>query len=129
MALSYFGTDHSQVGRYLTAKNISESRKGLLMNGLVKVPMQFCILLIGVLIFSFYLYHKAPVYFDEAKMRIANNTAYGDSLIAIEGKYNFAFNSKRYDDANIYRNQYKDMLKKHCREMMQMIPILFFCGL
>ena len=61
LALSYFGTDQSQVGRYLTAKSVSESRKGLLMNGLVKVPMQFFILLIGVLIFTFYLHHKAPV--------------------------------------------------------------------
>src|SRR5690606_29992610 len=63
LALSYFGTDHSQVGRYLTAKNVKESQRGLLMNGLVKVPMQFGILLIGVLIFSFYLHHKAPVFF------------------------------------------------------------------
>ncbi|MEI9959139.1 MAG: hypothetical protein WDM90_23140 [Ferruginibacter sp.] len=53
LALSYFGTDHSQVGRYLTAKNIKESRKGLLMNGLVKVPMQFFILLIGGTYFFF----------------------------------------------------------------------------
>ena len=52
-ALSYFGTDQSQVGRYLTAQNNTESRLGLLINGLVKVPMQFAILLVGVLIFSF----------------------------------------------------------------------------
>jgi SSS family solute:Na+ symporter len=51
LALSYFGTDQSQVGRYLTAKSLRESRMGLLMNGLVKVPMQFLILLIGVLVF------------------------------------------------------------------------------
>ncbi len=51
LALSYFGTDQSQVGRYLTAKSLKESRMGLLMNGLVKVPMQFAILLIGA--FSF----------------------------------------------------------------------------
>jgi len=112
LALSYFGTDHSQVGRYLTAKNISESRKGLLMNGLVKVPMQFCILLIGVLIFSFYLHHRAPVFFDEARMSIAHNTSYGDSLTGIENKYTAAFNSSLFEDANIYRTQYKDMLKK-----------------
>ena len=53
LALSYFGTDQSQVGRYLTAKSIRESRLGLLMNGLVKVPMQFFILLIGALVFVF----------------------------------------------------------------------------
>src|ERR1044072_731624 len=63
LALSYFGTDQSQVGRYLTAQNNRESRLGLLMNGLVKVPMQFFILLIGVLVFSFYQFNHAPLSF------------------------------------------------------------------
>lgn len=65
LALSYFGTDQSQVGRYLTAKNLKESRMGLLMNGLVKVPMQYLILLVGVLVFSFYLFFSSPVLFNE----------------------------------------------------------------
>jgi SSS family solute:Na+ symporter len=65
LALSYFGTDQSQVGRYLTAKDIKESRLGLLMNGLVKVPMQFLILMIGVLVFSFYLFYDAPLVFNQ----------------------------------------------------------------
>jgi len=66
LALSYFGTDHSQVGRYLTAQNNTESRLGLLMNGLIKVPMQFFILLIGVLVFSFYQFNNAPLSFNSA---------------------------------------------------------------
>lgn len=66
LALSYFGTDQSQVGRYLTAKDIKESRLGLLMNGLVKIPMQFLILLIGALLFSFYTIYKAPLFFNES---------------------------------------------------------------
>lgn len=65
LALSYFGTDQSQVGRYLTAKNIRESRMSLLMNGLVKVPMQYLILLVGALVFTFYLFYSAPVLFNE----------------------------------------------------------------
>ena len=112
LALSYFGTDHSQVGRYLTAKNISESRKGLLMNGLVKVPMQFFILLIGVLIFSFYLHYKAPVFFDNAKVLVAQQTIYKDTLNNIEQKYNTAFASGQMDEANAYRGQYKATIKK-----------------
>jgi len=75
LALSYFGTDQSQVGRYLTAKNIKESRLGLLMNGLIKVPMQFLILLIGALVFSFYLFYKAPIYFNEAQYAKSFNAA------------------------------------------------------
>lgn len=66
LALSYFGTDQSQVGRYLTAKDLRESRLGLLMNGLVKIPMQFGILLIGALLFSFYTITKAPLFFNES---------------------------------------------------------------
>ena len=112
LALSYFGTDHSQVGRYLTAKNIKESRKGLLMNGLVKVPMQFFILLIGILIFSFYLHYKAPVFFDNAKVLVAQKTIYKDSLNSIEQKYTAAFSAGQMDEANDYRAQYKSTIKK-----------------
>src|SRR3954464_8528685 len=65
LALSYFGTDQSQVGRYLTAKNVTESKLGLLINGLVKVPMQFFILLIGVLVFSFYQFRQQPLSYNE----------------------------------------------------------------
>lgn len=69
LALSYFGTDQSQVGRYLTAKSIKESRMGLLMNGLVKVPMQFLILLIGALVFTFYQFYNAPVFFNQKQLQ------------------------------------------------------------
>ncbi|HLP32750.1 MAG TPA: sodium:solute symporter, partial [Bacteroidia bacterium] len=68
LALSYFGTDQSQVGRYLTAKDIKESRMGLLMNGLVKVPMQFLILLIGALLFTFYMMFQSPVFFNQKQL-------------------------------------------------------------
>ncbi len=112
LALSYFGTDHSQVGRYLTARDVKESRKGLLMNGIVKVPMQFLILLIGILIFSFYLHHKAPVFFDNAKILVAENTVYKDSLKSIEAKYNTAFAARDMDASNQYRKEYKTTIQK-----------------
>ncbi|WP_400191854.1 sodium:solute symporter [Hymenobacter sp. B81] len=64
LALSYFGTDQSQVQRYLSGQSVTQSRLGLLMNGLVKVPMQFGILLIGVLLFVFYLFQPAPITFN-----------------------------------------------------------------
>jgi SSS family solute:Na+ symporter len=68
LALSYFGTDQSQVGRYLTGKGDRESRLGLLMNGIVKIPMQFSILLIGALLFAFYSFQHAPLNFNEAAL-------------------------------------------------------------
>ena len=87
LALSYFGTDQSQVGRYLTAQNNRQGKIGLLINGLVKVPMQFLILMLGVLVFSFYQFHKAPIYFNENQVTRAKETPYKDSLIALEIKY------------------------------------------
>lgn len=66
LALSYFGTDQSQVGRYISGKDTRESRLGLLMNGLVKIPMQFAILLIGALLFAYYSVRPAPIYFNDS---------------------------------------------------------------
>jgi SSS family transporter len=88
LALSYFGTDQSQVGRYLTARSVTESRLGLLMNGLVKVPMQFFILLIGALVFVFYLYFRAPVFFNEAQIQKVYKTEQGTAFKAVESDYN-----------------------------------------
>ncbi len=88
LALSYFGTDQSQVGRYLTAKNNTESRVGLLMNGLVKVPMQFLILLLGAMLFTFYQFNNAPVFFNKAVAERAKETPYRDTLAGIESRFN-----------------------------------------
>ena len=105
LALSYFGTDQSQVGRYLTARNITQSRMGLLMNGLVKVPMQFAILLIGVLVFTFYQFNRAPIFFNQSLVTKAHKTEYTAALQTLEADY------KTYVDAlpalqqNYYRMQ------------------------
>jgi solute:Na+ symporter, SSS family len=112
LALSYFGTDHSQVGRYLTAKNITESRKGLLMNGLVKVPMQFFILLIGILIFSFYQYNKGPVYFDKVTLEQAKQTDKRDSLNMLEAQYSTAFALPDKKEANAIRKTFKGVMER-----------------
>ncbi|HOZ70328.1 MAG TPA: sodium:solute symporter, partial [Chitinophagaceae bacterium] len=87
LALSYFGTDQSQVGRYLTAKSLKESRMGLLMNGIVKVPMQFLILLIGVLVFTFYQFNNAPIFFNEVQLKKLEASDYKDSLKIVQGHY------------------------------------------
>lgn len=89
LALSYFGTDQSQVGRYLTAKNNRESRLGLLMNGLVKVPMQFMILLLGVLLFAYYQFNTGPIFFNTSTIsEKVYQTPYGDSLRLAESQFN-----------------------------------------
>ncbi len=65
LQLAYFGTDQSQVGRYLTGGSVGQSRVGLLMNGLLKVPMQFLILLVGVLVFVYYQFNPSPLFFNQ----------------------------------------------------------------
>ena len=67
LALSYFGTDQSQVGRYITAKDTQESKLGLLMNGMVKIPMQFLILMIGIFMFTFYQFVATPIFFNQVE--------------------------------------------------------------
>lgn len=87
LQLSYFGTDQSQVGRYLTAKSVAGSRLGLLMNGLVKIPMQFLILLVGVLVFSFYQYAHEPVFFNQSQLDLLSHSKYKDSLVQLRKDY------------------------------------------
>ena len=90
LALSYFGTDQSQVGRYLTARSVSESRLGLLINGLVKVPMQFLILLLGVMVFSFYQFNREPVFFNQSQLDLLAHSKYKDSLVLVSKAYQAA---------------------------------------
>jgi solute:Na+ symporter, SSS family len=87
LALSYFGTDQSQVGRYLTAKSTRESRLGLLLNGLIKIPMQFGILLLGVLVFSYYQFAKEPLFFNQTQLNLLSKTKYADSLKIVQREY------------------------------------------
>lgn len=87
LALSYFGTDQSQVGRYLVAKNNRESRMGLLMNGIVKIPMQFLILLLGVLLFAYYQLHSGPIFFNPAIQKKEYSGPYADSLRQVQQQF------------------------------------------
>ncbi len=79
LALSYFGTDQSQVGRYIGGASIAESRLGLLFNGLLKIPMQLLILLLGVLLFVFYHFYTPPLFFNQVEVeQIKNSKNYND---------------------------------------------------
>lgn len=95
LQLSYFGTDQSQVGRYLTGSSVGQSRLGLIMNGLVKIPMQFFILMIGVLVFSFYQFHEAPIYFNKAQVnKVLESPEYADSFKEINANYESVYREK-----------------------------------
>lgn len=100
LQLSYFGTDQSQVGRYLTGSSIRESRIGLLMNGLLKVPMQFCILLIGILVFAYYQYNTPPIFFNKFELNKIENSVYKEEVEQLKEKHVLIFDQKK---ADIYR--------------------------
>ncbi len=86
LALSYFGTDQSQVGRYLSGKSVKESQMGLIMNGFLKVPMQFFILLIGVMVFVFFQFNPVPLNFNPNNKIIVENSKYKKEYNELESK-------------------------------------------
>ncbi|MET0388512.1 MAG: sodium:solute symporter, partial [Polyangiales bacterium] len=95
LALSYFGTDQSQVQRYLSGKSVTESRLGLLFNGLFKIPMQFVILFIGLMAFVFYLFVQPPLFFNESALERVRATSSAPALQALETRHAQAFEQRR----------------------------------
>ena len=93
--LSYFGTDQSQVARYLGGKSMSESRVGLMFNGLLKIPMQFMILFIGVMVFVFYLFNQAPVFHNQVLKEQAMKTEQAGKISELDHQYNELFARKQ----------------------------------
>lgn len=84
LMLAYFGTDQSQVQRYLSGRSITESRLGLIFNGLMKIPMQFFILLVGIMVFTFYQFHEAPIFFNSAGYQNVMETSYAPQIQSLE---------------------------------------------
>jgi len=121
LQLSYFGTDQSQVGRYLSGASVSQSRLGLLMNGLVKIPMQFLILLIGVLVFTFYQYNKPPIFFNSFELNKLENSKYNQELDRIKADYDKAFKEKQVEvnKMNVVLDQADQSLIDQQRKALQ----------
>lgn len=86
LALSYFGTDQSQVQRYLSGRSLKESQMGLLFNGLLKVPMQFFILLVGVMVFVFYQFNSSPLHFNPAAVNDVMTSEYAEQYQELENE-------------------------------------------
>jgi Na+/proline symporter len=89
--LSYFGTDQSQVQRYLSGKSLTESRLGLLFNGMLKVPMQFLVLFVGVLVFVFFQFQQPPIHFNSANLEKLEGTPYEAELEQLQSQHNTLF--------------------------------------
>jgi len=95
LMLSYFGTDQSQVQRYLSGKSVKEMQLGLIFNGLLKVPMQFFILLVGVMVFVFYQFNEAPVNFNPTATEVVLNSEYADEYKALQEEQKQIFRDKQ----------------------------------
>lgn len=95
LMLSYFGTDQSQVARYLAAKNITQSRMGLLVNGLVKVPMQFIILFIGAMVFVFFQFVTPPLFFNPVETEKVKSGSYSQEYSQLETEFEILQDQKR----------------------------------
>ena len=94
LALSYFGTDQSQVQRYLSGKSKKEMQMGLIFNGLLKVPMQFFILLVGVMVFVFYQFNASPLNFNPSAKKAISNSSYVQEYESLEQKHREIENQK-----------------------------------
>jgi solute:Na+ symporter, SSS family len=95
LALSYFGADQSQVQRYIAGGSLKESRLGLLFNAVVKVPMQFFILLLGTIVFMFYQFERPPVYFNQPAYQRAMENGYAPQLTELQTQFDEVFAQKR----------------------------------
>ncbi|NQV78458.1 MAG: sodium:solute symporter [Lutibacter sp.] len=126
LALSYFGTDQSQVQRYLSGKSMKEMQLGLVFNGLLKVPMQFFILLVGVMVFVFYQFNASPLNFNPAANEVVKNSIYAEEYIALENKHleleelksvaNLTYGNNLSDDSLVNEIQRLNSLEKENRE-------------
>jgi solute:Na+ symporter, SSS family len=132
LSLAYFGTDHSQVQRYISAKDEKQSRLGLIMNGLLKVPLQFFILFVGLMVFVFYQFNKAPLFFNPVVVDELSKSQGADTLKLIESKYEAIFdrksevlNAAQLDDQKLreiqgeekqLRNEVKSLISNHLPE-------------
>lgn len=94
LALAYFGTDQSQVQRYISGQSIRQSQMGLIFNAIFKIPMQYFILLTGVMVFVFYQFHQSPLFFNPLGEEIVKSSEYAADYEAIQQEYNLLIEQK-----------------------------------
>ena len=95
LMMSYFGTDQSQVQRYLSGKSLKEMQLGMIFNGILKIPMQFFILFIGVMVFVFYQFNSSPINFNPQSINTINNSTYQTNYNTLQNELNNIFNEKQ----------------------------------
>ena len=104
--MSYFGTDQSQVQRYLSGKSLKEMQLGMIFNGVLKIPMQFFILFIGVMVFVFYQFNSSPINFNPQSISTVNNSTYEKDYNTLQNELNNIFNEKQHQINNYLSGNY-----------------------
>lgn len=118
--LSYFGCDQSQVQRFLTARSISEGRISLLMSALLKIPMQFFILLIGVMVFIFYHFHTPPIIFNPAEL---SKIKHSEQFQATLEKYQLAHQKREEAAIEFAKNQDDETKEEYKRANAELLKV------
>lgn len=117
LMLSYFGTDQSQVQRYLSGKSIRESQLGLLFNGFLKVPMQFFILLVGVMVFVFYQFNASPLNFNPAATKVVKNSSMAETYASLEEKHNEISVQKKELQFSLVNTPDNEQIKEQIKDL------------
>ncbi len=117
LALSYFGTDQSQVQRYLSGKSVKEMQLGLVFNGLLKIPMQFFILLVGVMVFVFYQFNASPLNFNPTATEIVKNSEYAAEYKELENTHVALENRKSVANLNYGNDLNNESLVKEIQQI------------
>ncbi len=119
--LAYFGTDQSQVQRYLSGKNLAETKLGLLFNGIFKVPMQVGILFIGIMVFTFFQFHKAPLHFNRSNVESIKNSEYGPQYAELQKEYSKVGDEKRAAIYEVLANEKANQPNEKAIENMNVL--------
>ena len=106
LMMSYFGTDQSQVQRYLSGKSLKEMQLGMIFNGILKIPMQFFILFIGVMVFVFYQFNSSPINFNPQSVEVVTNSSYEKEYNSLEKELNIIFDEKQNQINNYLSGNY-----------------------
>ena len=106
LMMSYFGTDQSQVQRYLSGKSLKEMQLGMIFNGVLKIPMQFFILFIGVMVFVFYQFNSSPINFNPQSVEVVTNSSYEKEYNSLEKQLNIIFDEKQNQINNYLSGNY-----------------------
>ena len=115
LALSYFGTDQSQVQRYLSGKSLKEMQLGMIFNGVFKIPMQFFILFIGVMVFVFYQFNTPPVFFNKVELEQVRQSEYNLNLTELETQYGNLHNQKKIAINNSFTKEQSNIQSKESK--------------